>query len=288
MTDTIRCDVEDGILTICLDRPARLNAFNAEMRIALLAALDRADADDAVRAIIVTGTGRAFCSGADLKDGAQTFTADAAKGDAEAQWQNGAGQLSLRIFRLVKPIIAAINGPAVGFGVTMTLAMDIRLASDAAIFSIPFPRRGIVPEAASTFLLPRIVGIARALDWSLTGRTFDSHEALAAGLVNAVFPPEDLLAAARVRASEIALGPPVAVAMTRRMLWDGLALDGPLAAHLAESRAIAAIGGSVDSAEAINAFLEKRDPRYAARLPSDLPDFVRDRLANLNWSPTDT
>src|SRR3954463_15409412 len=224
MTDfeEIRYQVQDGVLTITLHRPDRLNAFTATMGRELIEAFDRADADDDVRAVIVTGSGRGFCAGADLERGAETF--DWRGRDAEGEVpRDGGGQVTLRIFESTKPVIAAINGAAVGVGITMTLPMDVRLAAEGAKIGFVFTRRGIVPEAASSWFLPRIVGISQAMEWAATGRVFLAEEALAGGLVRSLHPAVEVLDAARQLAGEIAANTsPVAVAAVRRLMWSGL------------------------------------------------------------------
>jgi enoyl-CoA hydratase/carnithine racemase len=277
--ETILYAVDDGILTVTLNRPDKLNAFTAGMMAELIDAFDRADADDAVRAVIVTGAGRGFCAGADLSSGAGTFERGGAPGagtpDAsdEAARDTG-GRLALRIFRCLKPVIAAVNGPAVGVGATMQLPMDVRLASETARFGFVFTRRGIVPEACSSWFLPRVVGIAQALEWTLTGRVFDAHEALAGGLVRRLYAPDALLPAARALAREIADNTaPVSVALTRQMLWRMLGAEHPMAAHRIESRGILSRGRSPDAKEGVNSFLEKRPPRYPNRVSTDMPEY---------------
>jgi enoyl-CoA hydratase/carnithine racemase len=268
--------LEDRVLTITLNRPDRLNAWTATMARELISAFDRADADDEVRAVIVTGAGRAFCAGADLERGGETFDAraggGAARGGADVPRDNG-GQLTLRIFDCTKPVVAAINGPAVGVGATMTLPMDIRLAAEEARFGFVFVRRGIVPEAASSWFLPRVVGISQALEWVMSGRVFSAEEALTGRLVRSVHPRGELLDAARRVAREIAdNAAPVSVALARRMLWRMLGADHPMAAHRVDSRAMFLRGQSADVVEGINSFLEKRPPRFADRVSDGLPD----------------
>ena len=248
--ETITYEVSEQILTITLNRPDKLNAFNATMLRELIEAFDAADKDDEVRAIIVTGAGRAFCAGADLSSGADTFDRDAKRGPimrlpdgrvdySDATVRDGGGQVTLRIFKCLKPVIAAVNGPAVGIGVTMQLAMDIRIASEDARFGFVFSQRGIVPEAASSWFLPRIVGISQALEWCFTGRVFPAQEALAGGLVSKVVPPDQLLATARGLAHEIATRTaPVSVALIRQMMWRLSAADDPMEAHKVDSRGI--------------------------------------------------
>jgi enoyl-CoA hydratase/carnithine racemase len=271
---TITCDVEDGILTLTLNRPEILNAFNQDMLGEMLEAFDRADADDEVRAIIVTGAGRGFCAGADLSSGSESFNADA-RTDRESGLQpDGGGVLTLRIYELKKPIIAAVNGPAVGVGVTMTLPMDIRIASDNARFGFVFARRGIVPEACSSYFLPRVVGISQALDWCYSGRVFSADEALDGGLIKAVYPKDDLLPAARAMAKEIGANTSaISVTLIRQMMWRMLGADHPIEAHKIDSRGVYYTGRSADAAEGVNAFLEKRDARFPGRVSRDLPDF---------------
>ena len=261
--------VTDGVLTITLDRPDRLNAFTGQMADELVDAFDRADADDDVRAVVVTGAGRGFCAGADLAGGGATF--DYADGPAH---RDEGGRVSLRIFESVKPVIAAFNGPAVGIGVTMMLPADVRLASTTARFGFVFARRGIVLEAASSWFLPRIVGISRAMEWAATGRVFGADEALAAGLVRSVHEPEELLPAAYALAREIADNTsPVSVALTRQMLWRMLGADHPMAAHRLDSRAIQSRGESEDAREGVTAFLQKRQAHFPGRVSADMPDF---------------
>ncbi|KQT31995.1 enoyl-CoA hydratase [Sphingomonas sp. Leaf412] len=278
--------VADGIATITLNRPEKLNAFTGTMMAGMIAAFDAVDADDDVRCVIVTGAGRAFCAGADLSAGAKTFDYDKRtdrpeKGGGEKtltydmeEARDGGGRLTLRIFECLKPVIGAINGPAVGVGSTMTLPMDIRLASDGARMGFVFARRGIVPEACSSFFLPRVVGISQALEWCYSGRVFDAAEALAGGLVKEVVPADRLLARATELAREIADNTaPVSVALTRQMLWRGLGFQHPMDAHKVDSRAILARGRSGDAKEGVTSFLEKRTPVYPDRVSGDMPDF---------------
>jgi len=273
--EQIRYDVKDNILTITLNRPDRLNAFNTTMRDELIHAFDRANADDAIRAIIVTGAGRAFCAGADLRNGAKTFDYDERKDGPEgATRRDGGGRLTLKIFESVKPVIAAINGPAVGVGITMTLAMDIRIASYNACFGLVFSRRGIIPEACSTWFLPRIVGISKALEWILSGRVFSAEEASRSGLVHSLHSPADLLSAAEALARDIARNTSaISVALSRQMLWRMLGADHPMEAHKIESRGIYHTGKSDDAREGVESFLEKRLPEFKSKPSTDLPDF---------------
>jgi enoyl-CoA hydratase/carnithine racemase len=270
----IRYEVVDAIATITLHRPDQLNAFTNTMMHELIAAFDRTDADDDVRVVIVTGAGRGFCAGADLSGGGATF----ARGGSDVQTsvgvpRDGGGLVSLRIFESLKPVIGAINGAAVGVGVTMTLPMDIRLASSAAKFGFVFARRGIVPEAASSWFLPRLVGISRAAEWCYSGRVFAAEEALDGGLVRSLHEPDDLLPAARALATEIAANTaPVSVALTRRMLWRMMGALHPMEAHRVDSRAIKERGASDDAREGVTSFLEKRAAIYPDRVSDGLPD----------------
>jgi enoyl-CoA hydratase/carnithine racemase len=277
--ETLLYAVDDGVATITLNRPDRLNAFTTQMMLDLIAAFDATDADDAVKAVIVTGAGRGFCAGADLSSGAATFNyaerGEAARDEAKVGdvYRDGGGRVTLRIFDSLKPVIAAVNGPAVGIGVTMQLAMDIRIASDSARFGFVFSRRGIAPEAASSWFLPRIVGISRALEWCYSGRVFPASEALEGGLVRSVHAPDELLPAARAIAREIVENTaPVSVSLIRQMMWRNLGASHPMEAHRIDSRAIQARGRSKDAAEGVSAFLEKRSPTYPDRVSSDLPD----------------
>ncbi len=267
-------EVADRIATITLNRPDQLNAFTNTMMREIIDAFDRIDADDEVRVVIVTGSGRGFCAGADLSGGGETFSG----GGSDVQTnvgvpRDGGGLVTLRIFECTKPVIAAINGPAVGVGVTMTLPMDIRLASDNAKFGFVFARRGIVPEACSSWFLPRVVGISRAAEWCYSGRVFPAAEALAGGLVRSVHAPDDLLPTARAIAAEIAENTaPVSVALTRQMLWRMLGADHPMEAHRVDSRAIKERGRSGDSREGVVSFLEKRPPNFPVKVSDGLPD----------------
>jgi enoyl-CoA hydratase/carnithine racemase len=264
-------EVKDKILTITLNRPDKLNAFTRDVMIPELNdAFDRADKDDDVRAIIVTGAGRAFCAGADL-GGGRSFNY---KESTVETHRDGGGQVTLRIFNCLKPVIAAINGPAVGVGVTMTLAMDIRIAADTARFGFVFARRGIVPEACSSWFLPRIVGIGQALEWSYSGRIFDAQEALKGGLVRSVHPQGELLPAAQAIAREIADNTSaVSVALIRQMMWRMLSADHPMEAHKLESLAVYYTGRSADSKEGVTSFLEKRPPNFTNKPSTDMPEF---------------
>jgi len=262
----------DGVLLITLDRPEKLNAFTPVMRQELIAALDRADADDDVRAIVVTGRGRGFCAGADLRGRQEFSRLEAADRDPLGGARDGGGLLTLRIFRSLKPVIAAVNGPAVGVGATMTLAMDIRLASETARFGFPFGRRGIVMDAASSWFLPRIVGMGKAQEWTLTGAVFDAQEALEAGLVSSVCPATELIEQAMDRAREIALNnAPIATALNRALLWRMAGATHPMDAHRIDSALISHLGAQADSVEGVRSFMEKRPPMFPGRVSTDLP-----------------
>jgi enoyl-CoA hydratase/carnithine racemase len=277
--EQIRYEVADSVLTITLNRPDRLNAFTPTMLAELLDAFDRADSDDDVRAVIVTGAGRGFCAGADLEAGGSTFDYRE-RGVEDEVPRDGGGRLTLRIFESTKPVIAAINGPAVGVGITMTLPMDVRFAASGAKIGFVFTRRGIVPEAASSWFLPRIVGISRAVEWATTGRVFTAEEALDGGLVRAVHPADEVVGAARELAAEIASNTaPVSVALARRLMWDGLGSAHPMEAHRADSRAMLSRGQSADVREGVASFLEKRAPAFPDRVSDGLPDVFPGREA---------
>jgi enoyl-CoA hydratase/carnithine racemase len=266
--ETLRYDVADGVLTLTLDRPDRMNAFTETMMHELIAAFDAADGDDDVRAVVVTGAGRAFCAGADLERGGDTFNRPV---DADDH-RDGGGRVTLRIFESTKPVIAAINGAAVGVGITMTLPMDVRIAAEGAKIGFVFARRGIVPEAASSWFLPRVVGISQAMEWVATGRVFTAEEALAGGLVRSVHPVDRVLDEAHRLAREIAENTaPVSVALARQLLWRMLGAPHPMEAHRADSRAIYARGKSADAVEGVTSFLEKRPARFTDRVSDGLP-----------------
>jgi enoyl-CoA hydratase/carnithine racemase len=271
----IAYEVADSIATITLDRPEQLNAFTGTMMNEMIDAFDRTDADDDVRAVIVTGRGRGFCAGADLSGGGETFSRGGGgetKGPDNVP-RDGGGMVSLRIWQSKKPVIAAINGPAVGVGITMTLAMDMRLASDNARMGFVFARRGIVMEACSSWFLPRIAGIQQATEWVYTGRVFPAQEALAGRLVRSLHAPAELLPAAHAIALEIAQNTSgVSVALNRQLLWRGLVADHPMQAHMADSRGILMMGQSADVKEGVASFLEKRAPHFAMSPSKELPD----------------
>lgn len=266
--------MEDGILCITLNRPEKLNAFTRDMQQQMIEALDEADANDEVRAIVVTGAGRAFCAGADLSSGGDTFNADVRTDRPSGLQPDGGGVLTLRMFECRKPLIAAVNGPAVGVGVTMTLAMDIRIAAENAKFGFVFARRGIVPEACSSYFLPRIVGISQALEWCYSGRVFPADEALRGGLVRSLHAKEDLLPEARRIAKDIGdNSAPVSVTLIRHMMWRMLGADHPMEAHRIDSRGIYSLGRGPDVREGVESFLEKRPAEFKAKVSQDMPEF---------------
>ena len=281
--ETIRYDVADRVALLTLHRPEKLNAFTRRMGEEMAAALDLADHDDGVRAVIITGAGRAFCAGADLSEGGRTFDYDARHGgeaaaSAEAadlsdpRYRDGGGRLTLRMFDSRKPIIAAVNGAAVGVGATMLLPADIRLAAEEARFGFVFSRRGLVPEACSSWFLPRVVGVSQALEWTFSGRVFPAEEALRGGLVKKVLPQAELLPAARALAREIADSTaPVSVALTRQMIWRMLGAAHPMEAHRIDSRFIYERGKSADAREGVTSFLEKRPAQFADKVSQDMP-----------------
>jgi enoyl-CoA hydratase/carnithine racemase len=267
--------VADGVATITLNRPEKRNAFTGAMAFELAQAAGAADADDDVRVVLVTGAGRAFCVGADLSGGGETFSGRRVENrppglmseTIDGVPRDRGGIASLAFAALRKPVIAAFNGVAAGIGVTMTLPMDIRIAASSARFGVPFVRRGIAPEAASTWFLPRIVGISQAMEWVATGRIFDADEALRGGLVSRVVPDDDLLPTAHEIARDIVSNTSgVAVAAARQLLWSMLGAPSPWDAHRAESRALMELGSGPDAAEGVVSFLEKRPPRFATGL----------------------
>ncbi|MGY1946444.1 crotonase/enoyl-CoA hydratase family protein [Nocardia asiatica] len=273
----IRLDVADAIATITLDRPRQLNAFTTAMGRELIDAFDTCDRDDRIRAVVITGAGRAFCAGADLSAGAETFAAG--DQDAAASFRDGGGEVVLRMFESRKPIIAAVNGPAVGVGITMTLAADFRLAVDHARIGFVFNRRGIVPESCSSWFLPRLVPMQTALDWVYSGRLVEAGEALDAGLFSALHPADALLDEAHALARRVTEhSAPVSVALSRQMLWRNLGSEHPMIAHRVESRGIYHRGASADAREGVTAFLEKRPARFPDSVERDLPDIFGDDL----------
>ena len=280
--ECILYDVKDKVLTITLNRPDRLNAYTGQMQSNLIEAFDRAGKDDDIRAIIVTGAGRGFCAGADLGAGGNTFNREVRNNKGETkgikddpEWmRDGGGRTTLAIFDCPKPIIAAFNGPAVGVGVTMTLPMDIRIASEEAKFGFVFARRGLVPEAASSWFLPRVVGINKALEWTFSGRVFSPEEAKEGGLIRSIHPADKLLEEANKIAQEIVENTSaVSVAMTRQMLWKLLGADHPMEAHKVDSRAIYELGQGGDAKEGVESFLEKRPPEFPSKVSEDMPEF---------------
>lgn len=286
---TLSTTRDGAVMLVTLNRPEQLNTFNAAMMAELITAFDEADGDDAVRAVVVTGAGRAFCAGADLSQGGKTFDYEQRsdrperqgprRADGSIDWahegvRDGGGRVALRIFECLKPVIAAVNGPAVGIGATMLLPMDVRLAADTARFGFVFARRGITPEACSSWFLPRLVGISQALEWTMTGRVFPASEALAGGLVRSLHAPDALLPAALALAREIAdNAAPVSVALTRQMMWRMLGAAHPMQAHRIDSRAIYARGAMPDVREGVTAFLEKRPAVFTDRVSADMPAF---------------
>jgi enoyl-CoA hydratase/carnithine racemase len=275
--ETIKLEVANGVATLTLNRPDRMNAFTDVMMREMIAAFDETDANDDVRAVIVTGEGRAFCAGADLGSGGATFDYEkrlAGRGEdfEEARVRDGGGRVGLRIYESLKPVIAAINGAAVGVGATMTLPMDVRLAVEGAKMGFVFARRGIVPETLSSYFLPRLVGVSTALEWTMTGRVFTSEEAKERGLVRSLHKADELLPAAHALAREIADNTsPVSVALARRMMLDMLDASHPMEAHRLESRLMVARGRAGDAKEGVTSFLEKRAPAYPDKVSSDMP-----------------
>ncbi len=270
--ETLTTALDQHTLTVTLNRPDRMNALTAKMLVELLQVFDEIDQNDEIRVAIVTGAGRAFCAGADLGGGGGTFDHH---GEEEAsEHRDGGGLGTLRIFECKKPVIAAINGAAVGVGVTLTLPMDVRIASETAKFGFVFARRGIVPEACSSWFLPRLVGISQAMEWVATGRIFSAQEALAGGLVSRVVAPDQLLPTARALAAEIVDNTSaVSVALSRQLMWRMLGADHPMEAHKLDSRAIYAMGQSPDGYEGVTSFLEKRPARFSMKVSSDMPEF---------------
>lgn len=270
--EQINYEVRDGLAVLTLNRPERLNAFTVKMRLEMMSALDMVDEDDQVRVLIVTGQGRAFCAGHDMESGqGSSFARDSRDRDSH---RDGGGQLTLRLYRMKKPVIAAINGPAVGIGLTMTLPMDFRLASVEARMGFVFARRGIVTEACSNWFLPRLVGLRQALDWSLTGKVFSAEEALAGGLVRQVLPTDELMPAALVLARDMADNCSAAsLALIKQLMWSSQGQDHPMAAHRLESKCMFHMAHGADSQEGVQSFLEKRPARFTMKVSSDLPDF---------------
>ncbi|KWV93787.1 enoyl-CoA hydratase-related protein [Erythrobacter sp. AP23] len=272
--ETLNIAVEDDLAIVELNRPNRLNAFDLQMVTDFIAAIDVLGKDDAVRAIIVTGAGPHFCSGADLSRGRDSFDAGHQLQGDDPRIRDRAGLVTLALFDCPKPLIAAVQGAAVGMGATMTLAMDCRIASTNARFGFVFTRRGIVPEGCSSWFLPRIVGIPKSLEWLLTGGFVDAEEALAAQLVSDVVTEHDLLASAKAVATRfITSTSAVSVALTRQMLWKLSAADHPMAAHRIESRGVYELGRTAEAREGIEAFIQKRTPEFPLKVSADMPDF---------------
>ncbi len=285
--EQIATQIDQGILTLTLNRPEKLNAFTAKMMNEMIDVFTKVNSDDEVGAVIVTGAGRAFCAGADLSGGARTFDAttnperkerDAGPVDSvnwsDERVRDGGGRVTLAIFECLKPVIAAINGPSVGIGTTMQLAMDIRIASRDAKFGFVFARRGIVPEAASSWFLPRLVGISQALEWCYSGRVFGPDEALRGGLISEIAEPAELMTRARALAREIIDNTaPVSIALIRQMMWRGLGMDHPMEAHKVDSRGIYARGASADVREGVSSFLEKRPAKFPQQVSTGMPPY---------------
>ncbi|CAG4927124.1 unnamed protein product, partial [Acidithrix sp. C25] len=262
-----------GLIT--LNRSERLNAFTKTMAYELIETFDQVNNDDAIRSVVVTGAGRGFCAGADLVGGGKTFDYSKDEARSNGKTRDTGGKVSLAIFQSKKPIVGAINGPAVGIGVTMTLPMDLRIASTKAKFGFVFTRRGVIPEAASSWFLPRIVGISQALDWVLSGRVFDAQEALAGNLVSEVIEPDLLIDRALERANQMTLGTsPVSVALARQMLWTMMGAGSPMDAHRLDSKAMVSRGRSGDAYEGIESFLQKREPNFMDLVSVDVPDLI--------------
>lgn len=275
-----RCEIAEGVATITIDRADKLNAFTRAMALDLTRLFDKVDEDDAVRAVILTGAGRAFCAGADLSPGQSSLSShEPVETSGNVDWsapdtRDFGGFITLRMYECRKPVIVAFNGSAAGMGVTMALAADFRLSVAGAKFALPFVRRGIVPESASSWFLPRIVGIAQALEWTLTGATFTAEEALDAGLVRSIHSADALIPAARAIATEIVANTaPVSVALTRQMLWRSFGMSHPLDAHRIESRGIYTRARDADVKEGVASFLEKRKPDFPGKVSEDMPQF---------------
>ena len=270
--ETILYDVKDEILTITLNRPDKLNAWTRQMLQDLLAAFDLADADDNIGAVVITGAGRGFCAGADLSSGGSTFKGAGGQPGIDELGDSG-GAASRRIFRSLKPVIVAFNGPAVGVGMTMTLAADVRLAVPNAKMGFVFAARGVISEGCSSYFLPRLVGISKALEWAMSARIFRSEEALEAGLIRSIHEPEDLLPAAYELAREFAANSRVSNAVIRQMFWRMLGADDPVVAHRLDTKGMVERGKSADATEGTTAFLEKRAAKFPDKVSTDMPDF---------------
>jgi enoyl-CoA hydratase/carnithine racemase len=271
-----RYEIAKGVATVTLDRPDKMNALTQNMRKELVGIFGAADQDDSVRVVVVTGAGRAFCAGADLSSGGSAFdrTVQDGRKVSIAEHRDGGGQIALAVFRCRKPVIAAINGHAVGVGITMTLPMDIRIVSEDAKIGFPFTRRGVVPEACSSWFLPRIVGISKAAEWVYTGRVFRAPEEAGSGLFNYVLPQAQVLEKAMSIAAEIVENTSaVSVALGKALLWHGQAEPDPQSVHLIDSRCFFWMGTQRDSFEGVESFLQKRPPKFSMKLSSDMPDF---------------
>jgi len=269
----VKFEVKGRTALITLNRPNQLNAWTVTMMEELIRSIEEAEADDNIRVVIVTGAGSAFCAGADLSEGG--FNVEPANSEKKAVHRDTAGRATLKMFDMKKPIIAAINGPAVGVGITMTLAMDVRIAANNITkMGFVFNRRGIIPEGCSTYFLPRIVGISLASELILTGRFFSSREALDMGLVSRTVPPEKLMESAMGIADEIANNTSaISTALARQMLWKGLGEDHPMASHILESKGLNYMFAHVDCREGVMSFLEKRPPRFSMKPSRDMPDY---------------
>ena len=272
----ILLEQRENIAVLFLNRPNKLNAFTFSMMEEIISALDSLEADDSVHAVIITGKGRAFCAGADLSSGQDTFNPsfdDFAVQESDFRRDSG-GILTLRMYKFLKPIVVACNGPAVGIGASMQLAADIRLASDQARFGFVFNNRGIVPDACSSWFLPRIVGISRALELTYSGRIIDAQEALQLNLVSSIHDSEKLLSnALDITKKMVQNSAPVSISLTRQMLWRSLESSGPYDAHVIESKAIDSRGASEDAKEGVSSFLGKRPAEFKNKVSSDMPEF---------------
>lgn len=272
----IRCQTSDHIFTLTLNRPEKLNAFNSIMCKEIVDALVRADKDDDIKVIIVTGAGRAFCSGLDLSPESKNtaWRIDASTTQDIETNRDPAGVITMTIYDMITPVIAAINGPAIGVGITMTLPMDIRLASENAVIGFPFTRRGLTNEGASSWFLPRLVGMGKATEWIITGRMILAGEALSHGLVNELVAPDDLMSRAIAIAREIVQKTSaVSVALCRQLLWKMHSAEHPMDVHKIDSRTLLWSFDQEDIQEGINAFLEKRPPHFPMKPGHDMPDF---------------
>lgn len=277
--ETITLEVENEIAVLTLNRPSRMNAFTRLMASEIIAAIDRTDADDAVRAVVVIGEGKAFCAGADLESAGATFdyanrAEEYADDFVDGVFRDCGGMVTLRIFNSFKPVVGAINGAAVGIGASMMLPMDCRIAAPNAKIGFVFTRRGIAPDGASSWFLPRIVGLPTALDWAISGRLFGAEEALQKGLFSEIHSAETLRERALQRARElIDQTAPVSVAATRRLLWQMAGAADPWDAHIADSRIIQERGAAADALEGVESFLEKRPARFPDRVSQGVPGF---------------